>query len=57
MLVLNRKKEQTIHIDGGIVVKVLKVGKTTVKIGIEAPPGTDVLRGEVKEREVARVAQ
>jgi carbon storage regulator CsrA len=53
MLVLDRKKEQTIHIDGGIVVKVIRTGRTSCKIGIKAPSGTRVIRGELREQEVA----
>jgi carbon storage regulator len=47
MLVLTRKPAETIHIGDGIVVKVIKTGKGTVKIGIEAPPSVRVMRGEL----------
>lgn len=47
MLVLTRKRSQMIHIGDDIVIKVLKTGKNTVKIGIEAPRHVRVLRSEL----------
>ena len=35
MLVLSRKVQQTIEIDGGIVIKVLRIRSGQVEIGIE----------------------
>lgn len=52
MLVLTRKRSETIQIGNDILIKVLKTGKTTVKIGIEAPKHIRVLRGELCEPEV-----
>jgi carbon storage regulator len=49
MLVLTRKRSETILIGDDIIVKVLKTGKGTVKIGIEAPRHIRVLRGELCE--------
>lgn len=49
MLVLTRKKSETIHIGEGIVVKVVQTGRGSIKIGIEAPAHVRVLRGEVAE--------
>ena len=49
MLVLTRKRSQMIHIGDDIVIKVLKTGKSTVKIGIEAPRHVRVLRSELCE--------
>ena len=49
MLVLTRKRSETIQIGDDILIKVLKTGKTTVKIGIEAPRQIRVLRGELCE--------
>jgi len=49
MLVLTRKPAETIHIGEGIVIKVIKTGKGTVKIGIEAPAHVRVMRGELLE--------
>lgn len=49
MLVLNRKCDQEILIDGNICVKVLSVKGNTVRIGIEAPGEVSILRGELVE--------
>ena len=47
MLVLTRKPAEIIRIGDDIVIKVIKTGKGTVKIGVEAPAGVRVMRGEV----------
>ena len=53
MLCLDRKLDEDIVIDYGgveVVVKVLRVGQTTVKLGIAAPEAVVVRRGEVEDR-------
>jgi carbon storage regulator len=50
MLVLTRKQGEVIHIGEGIAIKVIKTGKGTVKIGIEAPATVKVLRGELSAK-------
>ncbi|PQO39371.1 carbon storage regulator [Blastopirellula marina] len=47
MLVLTRKKGQTIKVDGPCTITVLKTTGATVRIGIEADKDTKVLRGEI----------
>jgi len=47
MLVLSRKKEQSIVINDTIVVKVIGVRNNKVQLGIEAPKEIPVHRGEV----------
>ncbi|MDA1213497.1 MAG: carbon storage regulator [Planctomycetota bacterium] len=47
MLVLTRKCSELIQIGDDIVIKVIKTGRNTVKIGIEAPRSVRVARGEV----------
>jgi len=47
MLVLTRKRDEFIKIGSDIVIRVMKTGKGTVKIGIDAPANVRVLRGEV----------
>ena len=47
MLVLTRKRDEMITIGSDIVIRVIKTGKGSVKIGIEAPASVRVLRGEV----------
>lgn len=57
MLVLTRKVNEAIIVGNDVVVRVLEVKgtgpKASVKLGIEAPRGTRILREEV-EREVAQ---
>lgn len=47
MLVLSRKKNESIVIDGNIKIEVLKIKGNTVRIGIQAPAAIKVLRGEL----------
>ena len=47
MLVLSRKSDESIHIGCDIVVKVLRIGRGRVAIGIEAPREVSILRGEL----------
>jgi len=47
MLVLTRKRSEMIRIGDDIVVKVIRTGRSTVKIGIEAPAHVRVLRAEL----------
>ncbi|RLT43296.1 MAG: carbon storage regulator, partial [Chloroflexi bacterium] len=44
MLILTRKVEQCIVIDGNVVVRVLSVDGERVKLGVEAPRSITVLR-------------
>jgi carbon storage regulator len=47
MLVLTRKRSETIQIGDNIIVKILQTGRNTVKVGIEAPSNVRVLRSEL----------
>jgi carbon storage regulator len=47
MLILSRKLNESIIIDGRIIVKVLRIERDTVKLGIQAPPELPVHRQEV----------
>lgn len=51
MLVLTRKRSEMIRIGEDIVIKVIKTGNGTVKLGIEAPAHVRVLRAELTESE------
>lgn len=47
MLVLTRKKNQSIIIGNNIEIKILKMGKNSVEIGINAPKSYSIFREEV----------
>jgi carbon storage regulator len=49
MLVLSRKANESIVIDGRIIVKIVRLEGEVVKLGIEAPPDVPVHRQEVYE--------
>mgnify|MGYP001026515662 FL=1 len=49
MLVLSRKTNESIVIDGNITVSVLRVDHDNVRIGIDAPLEIPVLRKEIYE--------
>ena len=48
MLVLTRKRGESIHIDGGIVITILDVRPSRTRIGIDAPSSVRVQRDEVR---------
>jgi carbon storage regulator CsrA len=48
MLVLERKEQEGFWLDDHTYVKVIGIGKRRVKIGIEAPEGVIVTRGELR---------
>ena len=47
MLILSRKLNESIVIDGRIIVKILRIERDTVKLGIQAPSELPVHRQEV----------
>ena len=51
MLVLTRKETQTIRIGDDIVIRIVHAGASSVKIGIEAPRSTRIVRGELLTHE------
>lgn len=56
MLVLSRKKNESIVIDGGIKITVVEVRGDKVRLGIEAPREIPVMRSEIVPQETAAVA-
>jgi carbon storage regulator CsrA len=52
MLVLSRKKDESIILDGQIEIQVLKVKGNTVRLGIKAPAQIKILRGELSPFDV-----
>lgn len=47
MLILTRKRNDSIRIGENIVVRVMRTAKGSVKIGIEAPDSMRIVRGEL----------
>ena len=56
MLVLSRKAEEVVVIDGKIRIKIISINGNKVRLGIEAPPDVVVHREEVHERQAAAAA-
>lgn len=54
MLVLSRKKDQSILIGDSIVIKILKTEHGHIKIGIDAPTELKILRQELLNGEVSK---
>jgi carbon storage regulator len=50
MLVLTRRVGESIRVGDGIVVTVVNMGQGKVRIGIQAPPETMILREELLDR-------
>lgn len=55
MLVLSRKQKQQIRIGDDITVTILKIKGQGVRLGVEAPRGVRVLRGELKRFDLDEV--
>ncbi|MDO5096459.1 MAG: carbon storage regulator [Peptostreptococcaceae bacterium] len=49
MLVLQRKKDESIVIDGNITITIVDIGNDRVKISIDAPREISILRSELIE--------
>lgn len=50
MLVLSRKKNESIVINGNIRIEILQIKGKQIRIGITAPSSMKVLRGELPEK-------
>lgn len=50
MLILSRKKDESVIIDGNIEIKIIEIEDGKVKIGIEAPKDIDILRKELYKK-------
>lgn len=48
-LVLSRKEDETIVVDGPAVIRVQRIHLKRVEIAVEAPPSTSIVRGELSE--------
>ena len=49
MLILTRKRNESIRVGDNIVVHVMRTTKGSVKIGIEAPDSVRIVRGELPD--------
>ena len=49
MLVLRRKKTETVVLDGRIQIKVLRISRNMISLGIEAPSDVSIWRGELEQ--------
>lgn len=49
MLVLSRRKDESIVIDGGIKITVVEIRENSVRLGFTAPKETAVHRSEVQD--------
>lgn len=48
MLVLSRKKNETIVVDGPAVITIVEQRGDRTRLGIEAPASTHIIRGELR---------
>ena len=51
MLVLRRKQAETVVVDGRIQIKVLRISRNAISLGIEAPGDVTIWRGELEQDE------
>jgi carbon storage regulator len=49
MLYLTRKIDESIIINNDITIKIIEINKNTVKLGIESPKSSTILRKEVHD--------
>ncbi|MCG8583129.1 MAG: carbon storage regulator [Pirellulales bacterium] len=47
MLILSRKRGESVQIGGGVSVTVVKISGGGVRLGINAPEGTEIVREEL----------
>lgn len=57
MLILSRRKQESIRISDDIVVTVLEIQRNRVRLGIDAPEEVPVLRTELQNRNLASPAR
>ena len=57
MLVLSRKINESIVIDGNIIITVVRTGWNSVRIGVDAPKEVRIDRSEVVERREQQTVQ
>ena len=52
MLCLARREQQRILIGDNIEIVILKLGPKNVRVGIQAPPDVEIVRGELTNEKV-----
>jgi len=52
-LVLSRKQDQTIVVDGPVTIRVVRIAGNRVKLLCEADPDVSIRRGELERKEPA----
>lgn len=55
MLVIRRRAGESLFIGDGVEIRILDVGPSQVKLGIEAPREVTVLRNEVRQTQQANL--
>lgn len=50
MLILTRKKDESIIIDGKIEIKIIEIEDGKIRIGIDAPRDIEIMRKELHDR-------
>ena len=50
MLVITRKQSETVHIGNDVTVTIVHTNGNKVRLGIDAPHGTHILRDNAQER-------
>lgn len=50
MLILTRKVNEEIRINSDISLKIISISESQVKIGVTAPQGVQILRGELYDK-------
>lgn len=56
MLVLSRKEDERLVINGNIEVSVVRIQGNRVQLGVSAPKDVKVLRGELVDKDKTRTA-
>lgn len=56
MLVLSRRKDESVVIDGGITVMVVEIREHSVRLGFTAPKDVTVHRSEVQDEILRQMA-
>lgn len=56
MLILSRRKDESVVIDGGIKIMVVEIRENSVRLGIDAPKDVTVHRSEVQDEILRQMA-